>query len=77
MRKLEGAYKAKRDDQTYAYEVTCHVFGHTALWEAKVRLLNELVGLPCGEVVTAGGASLAGAVKSEVEAAIEHRLVLE
>jgi len=77
MRKLEGAYKAKRDDQTYAYEVTCHVFGHTALWEAKVRLLNQLIGLPCGEVLAPAGVSLAGAVKSEVEAAIEHRLALE
>ena len=77
MRKLEGAYKARRDHQTYAYEVTCHFFGRTALWEAKIRLRDELVGMPCGEVLSPGGESLAGAVKSEVEAAIEHRLVME
>lgn len=77
MRKLEATYKAKRDDQTYAYEVTCCVIGHTALWEAKIRLRDQLVGMPCGEVLTPGGVNLTGAVKSEVEAAIEHRLVVE
>ena len=77
MRKLEGAYKAKRDDQTYTYEVTYHAIGHTALWEANIRLRDQLVGMPCGEVLTPGGVDLTGAVKLEVEAAIEHRLVVE
>lgn len=77
MRKLEGAYRAKRDDQTYAYEVTCWIIGHTALWEATIRLRDQLVGMPCGEVLARGGVGLAGAVKLEVEAAIEYRLVME
>jgi len=76
MKKLEGAYKAKRDHQTYAYEVTCHFIGRIALWEAKIRLRDELVGMPCGEVLTPEG-DLAGVVKLDVEAAIEHRLVME
>lgn len=77
MRKLEGSYKAKWDDQIYTYEVTCCVIGHTALWDAKILLGDEVVGMPSGEVLTPGGVDLTGALRFEVESAIERRLSVE
>jgi hypothetical protein len=77
MDQFKGMYKAKRDEQTYSYVVTCWAIGRTALWEAMIRLGDQLVGMPSGEVTSPGGVDLTGAVRLEVESAIEHRLSVE
>jgi len=75
--KLEGRYTAKRDAQIYAYEVTWRLTNHLTQWEAKVRLNDQLVGIPSGQVLVPGGVDLTGALRREVESAIEHRMTVD
>ena len=78
MPKLEGSYTAKRDAQNYAYEVTWRMTGQTTQWEAKVRLNEQLVGIPSGQVlVPPAGGDLTGALRREIESAIEHRMTID
>lgn len=74
MTKLQGKYRAKRDDQTYTYEVSWRPAGHFAAWDAKVRLDNQLIGLPSGQVEVSRVDPLDETIRHEVEQAIEHRL---
>lgn len=77
MPKLEGSYTAKRDAQIYAYEVTWRLTGQTTQWEAKVRLNEQLVGIPSGQVLVPGGRDITGALQREIESAIEHRMTID
>jgi hypothetical protein len=74
MPKAHGTYTAKRDAQTYAYEVTWRGGDQSIVWDAKVRLNNQLVAVPIGQVVPSQGLDPAAVVKQEIESAIEHRL---
>jgi hypothetical protein len=74
MPKAHGTYTTKRNAQTYAYEVTWRGDGQSVVWGAKVRLNNELVALPRGELVLQGGMDPTRAVWQEVESAIEDRV---
>lgn len=77
MATLQGTYRAKKDDQTYTYEVTWRPGGEILPWDAKVRLGPQLIGLPSGQVHVRPGNSLDEIVRRDVEYAIEHRLSLE
>jgi hypothetical protein len=74
MPKSHGTYTAKRNAQTYAYEVTWRGEGRSIVWGAKVRLNNELVALPRGQLMIQAGIDPTTAVWQEVESAIEHRM---
>lgn len=71
---LAGRYKARRDGRGYAYEVSWSDSATGLLWEAKIRLDDELVGLPSGEIPAHRGQNARRLVRRAVESAIEHRL---
>ena len=71
---LAGRYKARRDGRGYAYEVSWSDSATGLLWEAKIRLDDELVGLPSGEIPAQRGQNARRLVRRAVESAIEHRL---
>ena len=72
---LRGTYTAKRDGQTYGYEVTWQAGSAHVAWQAKVRLGDTIVALPSGSVPAAAG--VAEAVRRDVETAIEQRISME
>jgi hypothetical protein len=74
MPKAHGTYTAKRDSQTYAYEVIWRGGDQSIVWDAKVRLNNELVAVPIGQVALSQGLDPAAIVRQEIESVIEHRL---
>lgn len=77
MPKMEGSYTAARDSQKYTYEVTWRPAGASTHWEAKVRLNDQLVAIPSGQVLAAEETDLIAALRREVESAIEHRISLD
>lgn len=72
---IRGTYKAKRDGQTYGYEVAWQAGSARVSWHAKVRLGDTIVALPSGAVPAAP--DVAEAVRRDVETAIEQRISME